>query len=84
MLLKGHIETTSFPKIFDLQLTIGLDMAGKHCLLDQPIPLPTQNPHMWGRHLPTSICILSSIERRQAAMPSVKPYSYTVQKETNK
>lgn len=41
MILEGCIETTSFPKIFDLQVTIGLDTAGEHRLLDQRIPFET-------------------------------------------
>jgi len=41
MLLEGRIETTSFPKIFDLQVTLGLDTAGEHRLLDQRIPFGT-------------------------------------------
>ena len=35
MLLEGHIETISFPKILVLQVTLGLDTAGEHRLLDQ-------------------------------------------------
>jgi hypothetical protein len=40
--------------------------------LNRPFSInPHINPHMWGRHLPTLICILSSIELKQAAMPGV-------------
>ena len=37
----ASVETTSFPKIFDLQVPIGLDTAGEHRLLDQRIPFET-------------------------------------------
>ena len=39
--VEGRIETTSFPKIFDLQVTLGLDTAGEHRLLDQRIAFGT-------------------------------------------
>jgi hypothetical protein len=41
MPLEERIETTSFSKIIDLQVTFGLDTAGEHHLLDQQIPFET-------------------------------------------
>jgi len=41
MLSEERIETTSFPKLFDLQAIFGLDTAGEHRLLDQPILFET-------------------------------------------
>ena len=41
MFVEEHIETISFPKIFDLQVAFGLDTAGEHRLLDQRISFET-------------------------------------------
>lgn len=41
MLVEGRIETINFQKIFPLQITFGLDTAGKHRLLDQRITFET-------------------------------------------
>jgi hypothetical protein len=38
----ASVETTSFPENCDLQVTIGLDTAGEHRLLDQRISFETK------------------------------------------
>ena len=42
MFVEGHIETTAFKESVTFLKSVGLDTAGEHCLLDQPIAFGTK------------------------------------------
>ena len=48
------------------------------------LDLPNQNPHMWGRHLPTFICILFLVDpdKQRCWAPNLTVIRF--KKETNK
>jgi hypothetical protein len=58
---------------FNIQLMTTTDPLAICTLAATPfekiVPL---NPQIWGRHLPTSICILCLVEPQQAVMPGVR------------